>query len=69
MLISNKPVALLFFIYLYSLLCRFSKAYRHPELDATLTKERHRAECRQGQISRIRLIVNYNKKSAKYLEK
>jgi len=25
---------------------RFKKAYRHPELDATLTKERHRAECR-----------------------
>jgi TP53 regulating kinase-like protein len=25
---------------------RFSKAYRHPDLDATLTKERHRAECR-----------------------
>jgi len=25
---------------------RFSKKYRHPELDVTLTKERHRSECR-----------------------
>ena len=25
---------------------RFSKKYRHPALDAALTKDRHRAECR-----------------------
>merc|ERR1711915_1019464 len=25
---------------------RFSKKYRHPDLDSMLTKDRHRAECR-----------------------
>jgi len=36
---------------------RFSKKYRHPDLDTRLTKERMRAECRG--IMRCKMIGNY----------
>ena len=46
-----------FFINLVIILLRFSKKYRHPALDAALTKDRHRAECRA--LLKVRFLFNY----------